>query len=150
MDLDEFRAILSNSRVDVWEIIDAAITVASSDYAGELKHRRDGIVERLFTQQCSNCDVNQIEQQRNGVIRTISKEVDDDCGREGGGGGGDSPLTPQSIPHDDEEEEDPDPYGGLFDDEQSKILRIKEQLEDPHQVSILTNLHIFIFSLLCC
>ncbi|CAI9282203.1 unnamed protein product [Lactuca saligna] len=132
MDLDEFKAILSNSRVDVWEIIDAAITVASSDYAGELKHRRDGIVERLFTQQCSNCDGNQIEQQRNGVIRTISKEVDDDCGREGGGGG-DSPLTPQSIPHDDEDEEDPDPYGGLFDDEQSKILRIKEQLEDPHQ-----------------
>lgn len=128
MDLDEFRAILSNSRVDVWEIIDAAITVASTDYAGELKHRRDGIVERLYTQQCNNCDVNLIQQQPNGLVPTITKEVDDDYR-----GGGDSPPTPQSIPQDDEDGEEPDPYGGLFDDEQSKILRIKEQLEDPHQ-----------------
>lgn len=130
MDLDEFRAILSNSRLDVWEIIDAAITVASTDYAGELKHRRDGIVERLYTQQCSNCDVNLIEQQPNGAVRSITKAVDDD-GR--GGGGGDSPLTSQSIPQEDEDEEEQDPYGGLFDDEQTKILRIKDQLEDPHQ-----------------
>ncbi|KAL4582987.1 hypothetical protein LXL04_007551 [Taraxacum kok-saghyz] len=131
MDLDEFRAILSNSRVDVWEIIDAAITVASTDYIGELKHRRDGIVERLYTQQCNNCDVNLIEQPPNvGAVRSIAKPVDDDDFR---GGGADSPLSPQSIPHDDEDEDEPDPYGGLLDDEQAKILRIKEQLEDPHQ-----------------
>ncbi|KAI3761797.1 hypothetical protein L1987_52219 [Smallanthus sonchifolius] len=37
----------------------------------------------------------------------------------------DSPLTSQ--------DDEIDPYGGLFDDEQSKILRIKEQLEDPEQ-----------------
>lgn len=129
MDLDEFRSILSSSGLDVWGIIDTAITVASTDFAGELKHRRDGIVERLYAQQqCRNCDVNVIpQQQSNGIVRTIAKEVDDDEG------GGDSPLTPQSIPQDDEEDEEPDPYGGLFDDEQTKILRIKEQLEDPHQ-----------------
>ncbi|XP_024978851.1 probable mediator of RNA polymerase II transcription subunit 26c [Cynara cardunculus var. scolymus] len=127
MDLEEFRAILSNSGVDVWEIMDAAISVASTDYARELKHRRDGIVERLYTQQCSNCDLNLNEEQPNGVVQTITKEVDDDCI-----GGGDSPLTPQSVPQDDEDE-DHDPYGGLFDDEQTKILRIKEQLEDRHQ-----------------
>ncbi|KAI3776756.1 hypothetical protein L1987_46545 [Smallanthus sonchifolius] len=114
MDLDEFRSILSNSRVNVWEIIDAAVTLASTDYAGELKRRRDGIVERLYTQQCSNCDVNLIEQQPN---RTTTKQVNDDRH--------DSPLTSQ--------DDEPDPYGGLFDDEQTKILRIKEQLEDPHQ-----------------
>ncbi|KAL7213213.1 hypothetical protein ACSBR2_015838 [Camellia fascicularis] len=26
-----------------------------------------------------------------------------------------------------------DPYGGLFDDEETRILNIKEQLEDPDQ-----------------
>lgn len=119
MDLDDFRAILSKSRVDVWEIIDAALTVASTDHPGELKHRRDGIVERLYTQQCTNCDVNLIDQQPNRLVR----KVDDDDRR---GGGDESPLTPQS-------DEEPDPYGGLFDDEQTKILRIKQQLEDPHQ-----------------
>lgn len=30
-----------------------------------------------------------------------------------------------------------DPYGGLFDDEQKKILEIKEYLEEPDQVCIL-------------
>lgn len=131
MDLDEFRSILSSSGLDVWGIIDAAITVASMEYSGELKHRRDGIVERLYAQQqCRSCDVNvNPQQQPNGVGRTITKEVNDDEG----GGGGDSPLTPQSIPQDEEEDEEQDPYGGLFDDEQTKILRIKEQLEDPHQ-----------------
>ncbi|KAI3725697.1 hypothetical protein L1987_65489 [Smallanthus sonchifolius] len=51
------------------------------------------------------------------------KEINDDVR-----GGDDSPLTPQS-----DEDDEPDPYGGLFDDEQARILRIKEQLEYPHQ-----------------
>ncbi|KAM0039471.1 putative transcription regulator IWS1 family [Helianthus debilis subsp. tardiflorus] len=122
MDLDEFRSILKNSGADVWEIIDAAVTLAATDYAGELKHRRDGIVERLYAQPCRNCDVNPVEQ--NGVVRTVTTEVDDDR-RE-------SPLTPQSVPLEDEDEE-LDPYAGLFDDEQARVLRIKEQLEDPQQ-----------------
>ncbi|XP_076888168.1 putative mediator of RNA polymerase II transcription subunit 26c [Bidens hawaiensis] len=116
MDLDEFRSILSNSGADVWEVIDAALTVASTDYAGELKHRRDGIVERLYTQQCSNCLIDQ-PPVNGGVRNTTSR---------------DSPLTPRSV-NDEDDEEEPDPYGGLFDDEQSRVLRIKEQLEDPHQ-----------------
>lgn len=109
MDLDEFRSILSNSTADVWEIIDAAITVAATDFAGEFRNRRDGIVEKLYTQRCSNCDRN---------------KVNDDL-----------LLTPQSVGEDDDNDE-VDPYGGLFDDEHAKILRIKEQLEDPHQVLI--------------
>ncbi|MFS7927828.1 putative transcription regulator IWS1 family [Helianthus anomalus] len=32
-----------------------------------------------------------------------------------------------------DEDDEPDPYGGLFDDEHSKVLRIKEQLEDSNQ-----------------
>ncbi|XP_076933519.1 putative mediator of RNA polymerase II transcription subunit 26c [Bidens hawaiensis] len=101
MDLDEFRAILSNSTTDVWGVIDAALTLASTDYAGELKLRRDGIVERLYYQRCRNCHVNAV----NG-----------------------SPLTPQSV-HQQDDDHEPDP----FDDEQAKILRIKEQLEYPNQ-----------------
>lgn len=34
----------------------------------------------------------------------------------------------------DKEEEEVDPYGGLLDDEQRKIVTIKEQIEDPEQV----------------
>ncbi|XP_071732288.1 probable mediator of RNA polymerase II transcription subunit 26c [Rutidosis leptorrhynchoides] len=108
MDLDEFRSILSNSKATIWEIIDSAITLASTDYHRELKNRRDAIVERLYTppQQQSNITAN------NGV--------------------NESPLTPQSVDNDNDNEEI-DPYGGLFDDEQTKIIEIKEQLEDPHQ-----------------
>ncbi|KAK1439425.1 hypothetical protein QVD17_05243 [Tagetes erecta] len=104
MDLDEFRLILSNSRLDVWGIIDAAITVASIDYSGELKHRRDGIVERLYAmQQCRNCDLNVVPQEHpNDAV--------------------------QSTPLDNDDEAE-----WLYDDEQTKVNRIKEQLEDPHQ-----------------
>ncbi|KAG8383418.1 hypothetical protein BUALT_Bualt04G0010700 [Buddleja alternifolia] len=59
-----------------------------------------------------------------------------------------TPLTPESDHRSfsgGDEEEDVDPYGGLFDDEQTKILSIKEQLEDPDQsedavVDLLQNL----------
>ncbi|KAL7104556.1 hypothetical protein ACP275_08G252800 [Erythranthe tilingii] len=46
------------------------------------------------------------------------------------------PLTPESNHRtfsDGDGEEELDPFAGLFDDEQSTILGIKEQLEDPHQ-----------------
>ncbi|KAL6519166.1 hypothetical protein OROGR_018486 [Orobanche gracilis] len=71
MDSDEFRAILSRSGFGIWDMIDAAIRVASSDYGDELRRRRD--------------------------------------------------------------EDDVDPYGDLFDDEQTRILIIKDQLEDTDQ-----------------
>nr|GEY91255.1 hypothetical protein [Tanacetum cinerariifolium] len=48
MDSDEtFREILSKSPLDVWGIIDAAITFALKVYPDELKLRRNGFVERL-------------------------------------------------------------------------------------------------------
>ncbi|KAL6503691.1 hypothetical protein OROGR_025614 [Orobanche gracilis] len=71
MDSDEFWAILSRSGFGIWDMIDAAIRVVSSDYGDELRRRRD--------------------------------------------------------------EDDVDTYGGLFDDEQTRILIIKDQLEDPDQ-----------------
>ncbi|XP_058186325.1 probable mediator of RNA polymerase II transcription subunit 26c isoform X1 [Rhododendron vialii] len=141
MDLDEFRTILSNSGVNVWEIIDAAISVASSDYGKELKDRRDLIVERLYaaTSRCENCDVDgrrrlQVEEKHKVSIEmgenqkqgspfstpgTVHGNDDVEDGEEEGGG---------------EDERVRDLFGDLFDDdEETKILRIKEQIEDPDQ-----------------
>ena len=67
MDLAQFRSILKTSGVDVWEVMEMAITVASLDHGSDVdnfKHRRDGIVERFYTattstapdHQCQNCD----------------------------------------------------------------------------------------------
>ncbi|OIW18183.1 hypothetical protein TanjilG_31303 [Lupinus angustifolius] len=105
MDLEDFRSIMESASVDVWLLIDAAITVASVDNADELKCRRDQIVERLYTATsalppCRNCETN-----NNGEIVKVEEE----------------------------EEEELEPYGGLSDDEQKKILEIKQQLEYPNQ-----------------
>ncbi|KAK4382458.1 putative mediator of RNA polymerase II transcription subunitc [Sesamum angolense] len=123
MDSEEIRSILSRSRVGIWALIEAAIGVASSDYGEELRRRRDRIVESLYVppaQLCRNCNGGmQDDDDRDGVFIIIS------------------PLTPESNHRNfsggEEEEEDVDPYAGLFDDEQTKILNIKEQLEDPQQ-----------------
>ncbi|TKY73875.1 mediator of RNA polymerase II transcription subunit 26c [Spatholobus suberectus] len=139
MDLDDFRSVLDTAGVDVWMFIDAAIAVASLDSAGELKRRRDGIVERLYAAtaappRCRNCDDghrlngHQVKKQNS---PSPSPERQPHQGR---GGGAASPATPQSVENDDDGGgEELDPYGGLFDDEQKKILEIKEQLEDPDQ-----------------
>ena len=130
MDLDDFRSILDTAGVDVWMFIDTAIQVASLDYGNELKHRRDEIVERLFAAtsapaRCRNCEANNLRSNGHGVSAPMGKQSTPEGKR------GPSPSTPQSIGKDDE---DIDPYGGLFDDEQKKILEIKELLEDPDQV----------------
>ncbi|KAL0424468.1 UNVERIFIED_CONTAM: putative mediator of RNA polymerase II transcription subunitc [Sesamum radiatum] len=127
MDPEEFRAILSRSGVGIWAMIEAAIGVASSDYGDELRRRRDKIVESLYApaaQLCRSC---------NGTSTRTSKKYnnDDDNTNEDFSK---SPSTPESNHRNfsgGEEEEDLDPYGGLFDDEQTKIVTIKEQLEDP-------------------
>lgn len=127
MDADDFRAVLDSCGVDVWAFIETAIEVAAADYGGELKRRRDGIVERLYAgassvaavalPRCQNCDDVDDRRVSNGldVKAPVEKE--------------EPPVTPQSV--DREDGEDLDPYAGLFDDEQKKILDLKEQLEDP-------------------
>ncbi|XP_031264200.1 probable mediator of RNA polymerase II transcription subunit 26c isoform X3 [Pistacia vera] len=140
MDLDEFRSILDSANVDVWTFIDTAILVASLDYTAELKQRRDKIVERLYatciSTRCRNCDFGGGEDSRvNGVDVTIEKEIE----HEGLTKGHVSPYTPRSVDddddddHGDDDDDDVDTYGGLFDDEQRRILEIKEHLEDPDQ-----------------
>ncbi|KAG5038124.1 hypothetical protein JHK86_018964 [Glycine max] len=107
-----------SANIDVWAFMDPAITVASVDHADEMTHKRDGIGERLYTTSSS------LLQCRN-------------CNA-----GDDREIRTQSSPSMKEEN---DLYKGLFDDEQRKILDIKEQLEDPHQpkdllVELLPNL----------
>ncbi|KAJ8424504.1 hypothetical protein Cgig2_017737 [Carnegiea gigantea] len=70
MDLEDFRAILGKSGADIWAFIDAAIGVASSDYPDEIRCRRDGIVEKLYTA-CSRCNMD-----GNGLIQSnaVAKE----------------------------------------------------------------------------
>ncbi|XP_022764798.1 probable mediator of RNA polymerase II transcription subunit 26c isoform X4 [Durio zibethinus] len=127
MDLDDFRSVLEAAGVDVWTFIDTAILVASLDYGQELKKRRDGIVERLYAtsmvSRCKSCDFGE---RSNGY--QVNKEGSLHEGKGGEGGKG-SPFTPQS----DNEDDDLDPYGGLFDDEQKRVLEIKERLEVPDQ-----------------
>ncbi|XWS56985.1 hypothetical protein CRYUN_Cryun09bG0132800 [Craigia yunnanensis] len=125
MDLDDFRSVLETAGVDVWTFIDTAIVVASLDYGQELKQRRDGIVERLYATSmvCKSCDFGE---RSNGY--QVNKEGSLHEG-EGGGRGRGSPFTPQS----DNEDDDLDPCGGLFDDEQKRVLEIKERLEVPDQ-----------------
>ncbi|CAA0823545.1 Probable mediator of RNA polymerase II transcription subunit 26c [Striga hermonthica] len=178
MDSEEFRTILSRSRFGIWELIEAAIKVASSDYGDELQRRRDKFVEALYAppaQLCRNCNgslyqdggvdepyypqavsnnYNNSDNVDNGNYDDEynddgKKFDDDDKGNVNSNDDfGKSPLTPESNHREingGEEEEDFDPYGGLFDDEQTKILSIKEQLEDPLQseddvVQLLQNL----------
>lgn len=145
MDLEDFRAILGNSGADIWAFIDAAIGVASSDYPDEIRCRRDGIVEKLYTA-CPRCNMD-----GNGLIQSnaVAKERENTRQFEHR-----SPATPVSIDgdeeehdkeperrrfdaldddehHNDDDDNDDDDDGG--DDEQRRILSIKEQIEDPHQ-----------------
>ncbi|TYG66001.1 hypothetical protein ES288_D06G232700v1 [Gossypium darwinii] len=126
MDLDDFRSVLETAGVDVWTFIDTAILVASLDYGQELKQRRDGIVERLYATsmvtKCKSCDFGEGS---NGY--QLNNESNPHGGGEEGVTG--SPFSPQS----DNENDDFDPYGGLFDDEQKRVLEIKERLELPDQ-----------------
>ncbi|KAL0344322.1 UNVERIFIED_CONTAM: putative mediator of RNA polymerase II transcription subunitc [Sesamum angustifolium] len=141
MDSEEIRSILSRSGVGIWALIEAAIGVASSDYGEELRRQRDRIVESLYVPRRS-CVGTATAACKTTVIGTavfiIKFSVDDDKDKRNlNEDFSKSPLTPESNHRNfsggEEEEEDVDPYAGLFDDEQTKILNIKEQLEDPQQ-----------------
>lgn len=151
MDLDDFRSILDTAGVDVWMFIDAAIAVASSDSAGDLKRRRDGIVERLYAATaappwCRNCDEG--GHRLNGHrIKKQSRHSPSPERQPHRSTATASPATPQSLDNgeDEDNDEDLDPYGGLLDDEQKKILEIKEQLEEPDQVLFNSTQRLFFF-----
>ncbi|CAN0865432.1 Probable mediator of RNA polymerase II transcription subunit 26c [Linum grandiflorum] len=123
MDSDDLRSILETAGVDVWELIDSAIAVASSDYPSELKQRRDKIVEALFSSSSSAAAATCNRCAQSGGGNDRQKEVDREAIRQR------SPVTPV-----DDEFEEEDPYAGLFEDDiETRVMDIKQQLEDPDQ-----------------
>ena len=135
MDSDDLRSILETAGVDVWELIDSAIAVASSDYPSELKQRRDKIVEALFSSAasatCNRCaqsgggNGREMEVDTNTSPAAVAAVVEREAIRRR------SPVTPV-----DDEFEEEDPYAGLFEDDiETRVMDIKQQLEDPDQVS---------------
>jgi hypothetical protein len=106
---------------DVWGLVDAALAAAARDSPAELRARRDGIVQRLDAgaARCRNCDAPPPPAQPNGAVAAAAPAV----------AAAASPASP-----DEEVDED-----GLDDDEadagvESKILAIRDFLEDPDQV----------------
>ncbi|KMT09231.1 hypothetical protein BVRB_6g133320 [Beta vulgaris subsp. vulgaris] len=139
MDLDDFRMILGNSGVDIWGLIETAIKVASLEYRDELKVRRDGIVEKLYT----NCH-NYERPPSNGFATNAVVDAVFGTENEIVPNKSVSPSTPVSIGGGDDEEEEgqEQEQNRRFvenldeedeDDELRRVLSIKEQIEDPHQ-----------------
>ncbi|KAK1323854.1 putative mediator of RNA polymerase II transcription subunit 26c [Acorus calamus] len=103
MDSDDLRSILTDGGLDLWDLIDAAVSVAATDHPNELRSRRDGIVEHLFAPTSLHVSDHR---HRPNVSRVPWHRRD---------GGGESPVE------EDEQEE------------QIRIVAIKDQIEDPDQ-----------------
>ena len=124
------RALAAFGGGDVWDLVDAALAAAAP---ADLRARRDGIVERLYAgARCRNCDAPESPPQ---PPRQPAEAA--------------SPAWQEEEEEEEEEadvdglglEEETDEGGGL----ESKILAIKDFLEDPDQseeelVSLLQNL----------
>ncbi|PIN23159.1 hypothetical protein CDL12_04123 [Handroanthus impetiginosus] len=113
MDLNEFRAFILDSGLDVWTWIDMAISVASHDHENELKSRRDQIVQKLYApafSRCQNCDRNAKESEENETFQQ-KQDMGSDHNSEG--------LSEDDVNDD--------------DDELREILEIKILLDDQNQ-----------------
>ncbi|KAH0451644.1 hypothetical protein IEQ34_018943 [Dendrobium chrysotoxum] len=135
MDPEDLRSVLRTTGVDLWTLIETAIAVAAAEHGRELKARRDGIVERLYSRadgRCQNCDGKMEVSRLKGSSSPVGKRW---------------PLKGKEEEVDEHEEEDEDEGRNYrsMDDEQTKILAIKDFLDDPDQsddslVSLLQNL----------
>ncbi|XP_059280015.1 probable mediator of RNA polymerase II transcription subunit 26c isoform X1 [Lycium ferocissimum] len=105
MELDELRSILNNSSVDLWDLIDTAISVAILDHGKELRSRRDGIVEKLYN---CNSDGNYEIPQSLIYNRSTESNIDD-----------------YKLKREEKSVE--------YEDLESKILIIKNHFEIPNQ-----------------
>ncbi|KAJ6820931.1 putative mediator of RNA polymerase II transcription subunit 26c [Iris pallida] len=118
MDRDVLDSVLRSAGVDLWTLIETAIRVAADDHAPELRSRRDGLVERLYAP---------------------PPPAPDRCRNGGSNGRIDaekaSPVSPRSNEEDEvgvgEEGEEEGDYS--IDQEQRRVLAIKNSLEDPDQ-----------------
>lgn len=135
MDPEDLRSVLRTTGVDLWTLIETAIAVAAAEHGRELKARRDGIVERLYSRadgRCQNCDGKMEVSRLKGSSSPVGKRW---------------PLKGKQEEVDEHEEDDEDEGRNYrsMDDEQTKILAIKDFLDDPDQsddslVSLLQNL----------
>ncbi|KAK6922882.1 Transcription factor IIS, N-terminal [Dillenia turbinata] len=131
MDWNEFKLILRNTGVDIWALIETAIDVAKREYGDELKSRREGIIEKLFAcyPPCDNCFSDQVKNKSNGGgVVVDDKTLTSPFQREITPEKESSPSTDRDV-----DEELDRCFGDSMDDEQRKILTIKEHLEDPDQ-----------------
>ncbi|KAJ1264889.1 hypothetical protein BS78_08G036400 [Paspalum vaginatum] len=119
---------------DVWDLVDAALAAAARDNPGELRARRDGIIERLYAgARCRNCDADcptrhqprTADEAAAAAASPASPDVDEEVNANG--------L--------DDEDDDAGAGAGV----ESKILAIRDFLEDLDQsedeiLSLLQNL----------
>ncbi|XP_073003232.1 probable mediator of RNA polymerase II transcription subunit 26c isoform X1 [Typha latifolia] len=135
MDPEDLNRMLRSAGVDLWDLIETAIDVAARDHAGELRMRRDAIVERLYAaERCRNCEPN----------RALGDKVEVAKSRIGAAQKGSSSES-MNREEEEEEEEEEDEEEEVTESEQRKILAIKDFLEDPDQpedslISLLQNL----------
>jgi hypothetical protein len=140
MDIDDFRCLFESSGVDIWAVIDMALTVASTEFSEEFKARRDQIAARLYastTSRCQNCDGSsdggEAARPSGGASGIRSKpqhkspkpfkaEADESHERE------------DKSPDDEDEEEGPQKNKAESDHVVEEVLRIKELLDDSYQV----------------
>lgn len=134
--------------MDLWSLIETAISIAASDHGPELKLRRDAFVERLYAPPPQDgCRVSddriQIEALDTQKLRSRTREEEKGSSSPIEKVFRSSPLTPQSNHREEVEVEDEDDdvdidddqrnYERPIDQEKRKIAAIKEELEDPDQ-----------------
>ncbi|KAF3788673.1 putative mediator of RNA polymerase II transcription subunit 26c [Nymphaea thermarum] len=141
MDLDDFRSIMRSSGLDVWTFIETAISVACLDHGQELKARRDGLAERLYSStvpRCQNCDLGAAKEMMMMKEDEAEEEEEEDEVREKplagrGRKGAISPDTSPSLVDAGQDEHQGEDFHAV-DSEEEQLLIIKGMLEDPDQV----------------
>jgi len=112
---------------DVWSLVDAALAAAARDSPAELRARRDGIVQRLYAgaARCRSCDANAHPPpaQPNGAVAAAAPAA--------------AAAASPASPDEEVDVDGLDDVDGEADDGagvESKILAIRDFLEDPDQV----------------
>ncbi|XP_039139223.1 probable mediator of RNA polymerase II transcription subunit 26c [Dioscorea cayenensis subsp. rotundata] len=125
MDPDNVGEVLRTYNVDLWSLIDAAISMAARDLPGELRSRRDSIVKRLYSPEPSRCRscaaAGEDLGHRSSDAKEISSLGDSDADE------GDLHL------HRDQDQNHRINPDCPIDSEKRRILAVKELLEDPDQ-----------------
>eukprot|EP00252_Welwitschia_mirabilis_P000815 TRINITY_DN107_c0_g1_i4.p1 TRINITY_DN107_c0_g1~~TRINITY_DN107_c0_g1_i4.p1 ORF type:complete len:245 (+),score=58.46 TRINITY_DN107_c0_g1_i4:351-1085(+) len=139
MDLEDLRRFVEDSGVDIWTLINAALTVALTDYPKEFKERRDQIAAKLYSSapsRCQNCDA---DVGRSGALSNPKDRIDSDESPEREDSHDGRMQSSSPGPGFEEDEEDQS-FGQEEESDKNNdalvvkdLLRIKECLEDHDQ-----------------